>query len=300
MCTAIRYGREAYFFGRTLDYNQSFGETVVLMPRKYPLLFSNNELLNSHYAVIGMAADLVFSGGYPLFYDGINEKGLAMAGLNFVKNAVYGVHILKKQTLSVHDLIPYILGKCSTVEEARSVLSNVVITDTPFHTPTGSEIPAARLHWMIADKTSAIVVESVATGLMIYTNPVGVLTNDPSFPHQLMTLIQSEKKNVLPTDYLSPSRFIRGAAALRNAPASPSSENGVDTFFRIMKEVTLPKEGTLREDGSRWFTMYTCCMDGMKGQYFCIPQNSKKTISASFTETDINNTVCTVCFSLSK
>ena len=29
------------------------------------------------------------AGGYPLYYDAVNEKGLGMAGLNFVGNAAY-------------------------------------------------------------------------------------------------------------------------------------------------------------------------------------------------------------------
>lgn len=34
---------------------------------------------------------------YPLFYDGMNEKGLAIAGLNFVGNAVYKKRLVVKQ-----------------------------------------------------------------------------------------------------------------------------------------------------------------------------------------------------------
>ena len=40
----------------------------------------------SHYAMIGMA---YVADDYPLYYDAVNEKGLGMAGLNFVGNAKY-------------------------------------------------------------------------------------------------------------------------------------------------------------------------------------------------------------------
>ena len=44
------------------------------------------EKLENHYAIIGMAH---VSGDYPLYYDAMNEKGLGIAGLNFVGNATY-------------------------------------------------------------------------------------------------------------------------------------------------------------------------------------------------------------------
>ena len=42
--------------------------------------------MKNHYAIIGMAH---VAEDYPLYYDAMNEKGVAMAGLNFVGNAVY-------------------------------------------------------------------------------------------------------------------------------------------------------------------------------------------------------------------
>ena len=45
-----------------------------------------------------------------------------------------------------------------------------------------------RQHWIIADKDSCIVVESMKDGLHVYDNPVGVLTNNPPFPSQMFAL----------------------------------------------------------------------------------------------------------------
>ena len=42
--------------------------------------------------------------------------------------------------------------------------------------------PLSTLHWMIADQTGTIVVESMKDGLHVYDNPVGVMTNNPPFP----------------------------------------------------------------------------------------------------------------------
>ena len=55
------------------------------LPEITPLLCVMAKLEN-HYAIIGMAH---VAGNYPLYYDAINEKGLGIAGLNFVGNATY-------------------------------------------------------------------------------------------------------------------------------------------------------------------------------------------------------------------
>ena len=86
MCTAATYKTNDFYFGRTLDYESSYGEEIVIMPRNFPLNFVNMGRIATHYAVIGTAH---VAQDYPLFYDAANEKGLAMAGLNFVGNAFY-------------------------------------------------------------------------------------------------------------------------------------------------------------------------------------------------------------------
>ena len=88
MRTAATYKTKDFYFGRTLDYEFSYHEEVTVTPRNFPLSFREAEELKTHYAIIGMAYVV---DGYPLYYDGVNEKGLAMAGLNFVGNACYQI-----------------------------------------------------------------------------------------------------------------------------------------------------------------------------------------------------------------
>ena len=66
MCTAISYNTDEFYFGRNLDYEFSYGESVVVTPRRFP--FNG---LKDHYAMIGMAH---MCDGFPLYYDGFNEK----------------------------------------------------------------------------------------------------------------------------------------------------------------------------------------------------------------------------------
>ena len=87
MCTAISYKAKDFYFGRTLDYECSYGEEVVITPRHYQFSYSHMGECTTHYAMIGMAH---VAEEYPLYYEAVNEKGLGMAGLNFVGNACYG------------------------------------------------------------------------------------------------------------------------------------------------------------------------------------------------------------------
>ena len=83
MCTAATYKTRDCYFGRTLDYEFSYGDEVTVTPRNYPLSFRGMGVMKRHYAMIGMAH---MAEDYPLYYDAVNEKGLGMAGLNFVGN----------------------------------------------------------------------------------------------------------------------------------------------------------------------------------------------------------------------
>ena len=84
MCTAATYKTKDHYFGRTLDYDHSYHETITVTPRNFPFTFRKLPALESHYAMIGMAT---ISNNFPLYYEATNEAGLSMAGLNFPKNA---------------------------------------------------------------------------------------------------------------------------------------------------------------------------------------------------------------------
>ena len=86
MCTSLAARSVGPLFGRNLDLEYSFGEQVVITPRRYPFPFRLREPLPQHYALIGMATVV---NNYPLYAEAMNEKGLYMAGLNFPGNAYY-------------------------------------------------------------------------------------------------------------------------------------------------------------------------------------------------------------------
>lgn len=285
MCTAATYKTKDFYFGRTLDYEFSYGEEVVVMPRNYPLHYLEKEKQERHYAIIGMAYVM---DGYPLFYDAVNEKGLCMAGLNFVGNACYHTHIDEKDNIAQFDLIPWILTQCATVDEAKKLISNLNILDTPFR-PT---LPVAQLHWMIADHTKAITLESVASGIMVYDNPVGVLTNNPPFPLQMFNLnnyrsispYTSDSKFApglelneysrglgalgLPGDLSSQSRFVRVAFTKMNSISGNGEKDSVSQFFHILNSVDQQRGCCSLGNGKYEITIYTSCCNADKGIYY--------------------------------
>ena len=172
MCTAATYKTADFYFGRTLDYEFSYGDEVTVTPRNYPLTFRHASAVSTHYAIIGMAH---VAGDYPLYYDAMNEKGLGMAGLNFVGNADFQEVDDTRDNVAQFEFIPWILCQCATLEEAKKLLSRMNLVGTPF----SPQLPTAQLHWLIADDSGSLTVECMTDGLHIYDNPVGVLTNNP-------------------------------------------------------------------------------------------------------------------------
>ena len=181
MCTAITYQPRELYMGRSLDYEASYGEELVVLPRRFPLRFRHGGGSEQGYAILGTAH---VADGYPLYYDAVNEKGLGIAGLNFVGNARYAAPQDGRQNVAQFEFIPWLLRQCATLAEARQLLQAVNLMGTPF----SAHFPAAQLHWLLADATGALTLEPTAEGLQIYENPVGVLTNNPPFPQQLFAL----------------------------------------------------------------------------------------------------------------
>ena len=86
MCTAISEKGRYHLFGRTLDLELSYSESVCVTPRDFAFDFLYEGRVDRHSAIIGIAH---LSDGFPLYYDGMNEHGLCVAALNFLGNAIY-------------------------------------------------------------------------------------------------------------------------------------------------------------------------------------------------------------------
>lgn len=284
MCTAITYKTKDFYFGRTLDLEYHYSESVTVTPRRYPLEFVNGVRMESHYAIIGVAT---VEKGYPLYYDAVNEKGLAAAGLAFWQNAKYSSARIGRDNIASFELIPWVLSQCASVEQARELLGFINITDTAF----SEDFLTSPLHWMIADKSEAVVIEAVAEGVKVYDSPIGVLTNEPSYDFQMMNLnnylnltaneprsrfaegveLNEYSRGMgamgLPGDFSSMSRFVRAAFVKSNSVSGEGEDESVCQFFHILDTVAQTR-GCVRvgEDIER--TVYTCCANADRGIYY--------------------------------
>ena len=81
MCTAATYQSACFYFGRTLDYEVSYGNQIVITPRNYALRFRHTEDQPHHYAIIGMG---LVAENYPLYYDD-ERKGPVHGGAEFCR-----------------------------------------------------------------------------------------------------------------------------------------------------------------------------------------------------------------------
>ena len=285
MCTAATYQTKDFYMGRNLDYEFSYGEEVTVTPRNYPFAFLHGGTMESHYAMIGMA---FVAEGYPLYYDAVNEKGLGMAGLNFVGSAQYAEVVPDRENVAQFEFIPRLLGRCATLAEAREALRTMNLVGTPF----SPQLPAAQLHWLVADRTGALVVESMADGLHVYDCPEGVLTNNPPFPIQhfglnrYLGLSPRQPENRfsdqlelsafsrgmgalgLPGDLSSGSRFVRAAFVRANSRSGESEAARVGQFFHILGAVEQQKGCCEVRPGEFEHTIYTSCWNAQRGIYY--------------------------------
>jgi len=301
MCTAITLKTDGFYFGRNLDLDCGYNETVCVMPKKYSFSFRNGRVMAEHYAIIGMATVI---GEYPLYYDGTNEKGLSMAGLNFPDNAVYYAESKEKENITPFEFVPYILGLCASVDEALGRIEKMNLWNNRF----SEKLPLTSLHWLLADKERAVTVEPLKDGMKIYENPFGVLTNNPPFDFHLHNLVNyinltpeqpenrfsktSEIKAYslgmgaigLPGDLSSASRFVRAAFTKLNS----DYEDDVTQFFHILTNVVQPS-GLNRLDNKKCeYTLYTSCCDTEKGIYYYTTYGNRQITAVDMHKADLN------------
>lgn len=284
MCTAMTYHTKDHYFGRTLDLEVTYHETVTVTPRNYPLRFRMRPEIPSHYAIFGMAT---VEEGYPLYYEAANECGLAMAGLNFPGNAHYPPPTEGKENIAPFEFIPWILSQCKDLSDVRRRWEQLCLCRISF----SEKFPLSPLHWLIADREGAITVESTADGLKIYDNPVGILTNNPPFDYHMTHLSDyaqlspyepehrfGGEKSLpysrgmgalgLPGDLSSASRFVRAAFVKLNSIAGTGEEESISQFFHILGAVEQQRGCVRLSDGACELTQYTSCINVDKGIYY--------------------------------
>ena len=191
-----------------------------------------------------------------------------------------------KDNVAPFEFIPWILGQCVSVAEAKQRISRMNLINIS----CSEQLPLSPLHWMISDPESSIVVESLEEGLRIYDNPFEVLTNNPTFDYHRMHLNNFMALHVgpadnqfqeasfqnyslgmgamgLPGDWSSASRFVRAAFVRGNSVCGQTEEESVSQFFHILGAVEHPC-GVVRFQDQIEITVYTSCCNTDKGIYY--------------------------------
>ena len=200
------------------------------------------------------------------------------------------------------------VGKAERRRRAKEALENMDLVDTPF----SPQLPVGSLHWLIADETGSITVESVKEGLMIYDNPIGVLTNNPPFPQQMfqlnnyMHLSPKQPANTfakglslnaysrgmgalgLPGDLSSSSRFVRVSYVKMNSRCSGDELSSVSQFFHILGSVDQQRGCCEVADGKYEITLYTSCCNAAKGIYYYTTYDNHQISAVDMHKTDLD------------
>ncbi|GAA3636615.1 choloylglycine hydrolase [Lactobacillus hamsteri] len=312
MCTSIIFSPKDHYFGRNLDLEVSFGQQVVVTPRNYNFKFRKMPDMKKHFAMVGIA---LVADEYPLYFDAANEKGLGMAGLNYPDN----FHAFEvedgKDNISPFEFIPWVLGQCATVDEAKKLLEKINLVNINF----SEKMQLSPLHWLIADKTGkSITVESDIDGLHVYDNPIGCLTNNPQFPKQLTNLDNyanlspampentfSKEINFngysrglgshnLPGGMDSESRFVRVAFNKFNAPKFDTEEENVDTYFHILHSVEQQKGLDEVAPGQFEYTIYSDGTNLDTGVFYYTTYTNKRITKVDMNKLDLDSDQMTV------
>ena len=289
MCTAVRFcdDKGGMYFGRNLDWSEGYGQKVVITPRGYVY---NSAFLGTMKpqagAIIGMAVDY---NGLPLYFDCMNEAGLAIAGLNFPGYAAYEPSAVEgRQNVAAYEFPLWVTMNFKSVDEVEAALSKVAIVAKP----VSDAFPVSELHYMIGDGKRSIVVEYTARGMEIFHNDVDVLTNQPGYGwHQenlrnYMGVAPEMPEKVdwskaemkpfgsgslmrgLPGDCYSPSRFVRVAYHNTHYPTKSGEDENVSRLFHTLTSVAMVDGAAKMADGKCEITVYTGGCSATNGTYY--------------------------------
>ena len=281
-CTGItiRPKDGSVLFARTLEFAQDLRSTAIVVPRDMKFVGSTPDgspgiRWTTKYGAVGMNAC-----GLPVFADGLNEKGLHVGLFYFPGYARYQnvSEQERERSLAPQELSGFLLGTCASVEEAVKAAKNVRVGEVTFP-EFGFVLP---LHYIVNDASgNSVVLEYVDGELKVHPNPLGVMSNSPTFDWHMTNLsnyVNLSVTNVppielsgtelrgfgqgsgmlgLPGDFTPPSRFIRAVAFSKSALPVETAREGVLQAFHILNQFDIPRGAARGREHGKEVAEYT-------------------------------------------
>ena len=298
MCTGIMLKTKdgSIVHGRTVEFGITIDTTIAVIAR-------GNEFTGhtpkgdglkyaAKYAVVGAIAFADVK-----ILDGLNEAGLAVGAFYFPSFAEYTAVTSENQKkgLSPADFTNWLLTQFATVDEVQNAVQSKTVVITPtILKDWGPETPP--FHYVVYDKSgTSIIIEPVNGRLRIHDNPLGVVTNSPTFDWHMTNLrnyIALNPRNVppvkvvgetfqqlgqgsgmlgMPGDFSPPSRFVRAAVFSAAAIPAETVDKGVQQIFHILNNFDIPV-GIVQEQAGGLvhtdYTMLTIARDPQNLRYY--------------------------------
>jgi len=303
-------------YARTLEFGADLESQVLFLPRGYQTVgttASGNPGLTwkSRYAAVGMNAY-----DKNILADGVNEQGLAAGIFYFPDYAGYQkvTPADEAKSMAPWELVTWMLTNFATVEEIKAALPSIKVTAVPY----GSKNDVPPLHYTAHDASGgSLVIEYVNGELHTYDNPIGVITNSPTFDWHITNLrnyIKLSDSNVsaidvdgitlapfgqgsglmgLPGDFTPPSRFVRAVALSHYAIPGKDAEAAVKTAFHILDSFDIPL-GVVRPDADSGepmeYTQWTCASDLKNRKFYFHTYDDRQVRTVSLDEFNLDAT----------
>lgn len=250
--------------------------------------------------------------------DGMNERGLAVGVFYLPGFTQYQEFRPEEVERSIGplDVSNYILTQFATVDEVRAGINAVRVVPV-VEAALGFPAP---VHFMVTEASGkAIVIEYIDGEPVVFDNPLGVITNAPTFDWHVTNLrnfinlspialpgVRIRELDFtplgagsgmigLPGDFTPPSRFVRAVAFSKTARPTDSGEEAIYEVFRILDSFNVPlgaAEGSaLDRDtaGMRSATIWTAAADTGNMVYYYHTQHNRRVRAVDLTSIDFSD-----------
>lgn len=288
-CTIFRMKAKdgSIMIARSMEFAIDLRYDLIVVPRGSRFMgpfppASKGLTWSTRYGYVGVAEMGKISG----VSDGMNEQGLSLSSLWYEST-------MKWQEVSAADssralaqtmFSDWILGSFSNVGEVRAALTGVKVFN---YIDPALKMPVF-LHFIVYDASGGCIVIEYDQGFCnVYDNPLGIMTNAPSFPWQMTNLrqyigldatnakaVQAGNQVFLPTghgqgmfglpgDYTPPSRFVRLAMFSRFVDPQSDASHNLNLCQHVINTFTIPfgiitdkaADGTIADkESTQWVT----------------------------------------------